>query len=77
MVVVDHPPKNRVDGAGCQRRTLAFLHPLPWTGATTLQRLRPPKTIAVPLLGRLWQPLPQVDEGKEDLGAIKEGEAAP
>jgi hypothetical protein len=21
----------------------------------------------------LWQPLPQVDEGKEDLGSIKEG----
>jgi hypothetical protein len=35
------------------------------------------KTTAVPLLGRLWQPLPQVDEGKEDLGAIKGGEAAP
>jgi hypothetical protein len=27
------PPKNRVDGAGRQRRTSAFLHPLPWTGA--------------------------------------------
>jgi hypothetical protein len=25
----------------------------------------------------LWQHLPQVDEGKEDLGAIKGGEAAP
>jgi hypothetical protein len=35
------------------------------------------KTIAVPHLGRLWQPLPQVDEGKEDLGAIKGGEVAP
>jgi hypothetical protein len=23
----------------------------------------------------LWQPLPQVDEGKENLGAIKGGEA--
>jgi hypothetical protein len=30
-----------------------------------------------PLLGRLWQPLPQDDKGKEDLGAIKGGEAAP
>jgi hypothetical protein len=30
-----------------------------------------------PLLGRLWQPLPQVDKGKEDLCAIKGGEAAP
>jgi hypothetical protein len=29
------------------------------------------KTTAVPLLGHLWQPLPQVDEGKEDLGTIK------
>jgi hypothetical protein len=27
------------------------------------------------LLGRLWQPLPQDDKGKEDLGAIKGGEA--
>jgi hypothetical protein len=35
------------------------------------------KTTVVPLLGHLWQPLPQVDEGKEDLGAIKRGEAAP
>jgi hypothetical protein len=35
------------------------------------------KTTAVLLLGRLWQPLPQFDEGKEDLGAIKGGEAAP
>jgi hypothetical protein len=25
----------------------------------------------------LWQPLPQVDEGKEDLSAIKGGEADP
>jgi hypothetical protein len=29
------------------------------------------------LLGRLWQPLPQDDKGKEDLGAIKGGEATP
>jgi hypothetical protein len=29
------------------------------------------------LLGRLWQPLPQDDMGKEDLGAIKGGEATP
>jgi hypothetical protein len=29
------------------------------------------------LLGRVWQPLPQEDKGKEDLGAIKGGEAAP
>jgi hypothetical protein len=28
-----------------------------------------------PLLGRLWQPLSQDDKGKEDLGAIKGGEA--
>jgi hypothetical protein len=35
------------------------------------------KTTVVPLLGRLWQPLPQVDKGKEDLGTIKGGEAAP
>jgi hypothetical protein len=28
-------------------------------------------------LAVLWQPLPQVDEGKEDHGAIKGGEAAP
>jgi hypothetical protein len=38
-----HPPKNRVDGAGRQRRTSAFLHPLPWTIATTLRRPTPPK----------------------------------
>jgi hypothetical protein len=25
----------------------------------------------------LWQPIPQVDEGKEDFGAIKGEEAAP
>jgi hypothetical protein len=30
-----------------------------------------------PLLGRLWQPLFQDDKGKEDLGAIKGGEATP
>jgi hypothetical protein len=29
------------------------------------------------LLGRLWQPLSQDDKGKEVLGAIKGGEAAP
>jgi hypothetical protein len=29
------------------------------------------------LLGRVWQPLPQDDKGKEDLGAIKGGEATP
>jgi hypothetical protein len=29
------------------------------------------------LLGRVWQPLPQEDKGKEDLGAIKGGEATP
>ena len=29
------------------------------------------------LLGRVWQPLPQEDNGKEDLGAIKGGEATP
>jgi hypothetical protein len=29
------------------------------------------------LLGRVWQPLPQEDKGKEDLGAIKEREATP
>jgi hypothetical protein len=29
------------------------------------------------LLGRLWQPLPQDDKDKEDLGAIKGGEATP
>jgi hypothetical protein len=28
-------------------------------------------------LAMLWQPLPQVDEGKEDLDAIKGGEVAP
>jgi hypothetical protein len=74
------PPKNRVDGAGRQRRTSAFLHPLPCTGATTLRRPRPPKPEDIQLsrsLAVLWQPLPQVDEGKEDLGAIKGGEAAP
>jgi hypothetical protein len=38
------PPKNRVDGAGHQGRTSAFLHPLPWTGATALRRLSPSKT---------------------------------
>jgi hypothetical protein len=29
------------------------------------------------LLGRVWQPLPQDDKGKEDLGTIKGGEATP
>jgi hypothetical protein len=29
------------------------------------------------LLGRVWQPLPQEDKGKEDLGAIKGREATP
>jgi hypothetical protein len=29
------------------------------------------------LLGRVWQPLPRDDKGKEDLGAIKGGEATP
>jgi hypothetical protein len=74
------PPKNRVDGVGHQRRTSAFLNPLLWTGATALHRRRPPKPAERQLshsLAVLWQPLPQVDEGKEDLGAIKGGEAAP
>jgi hypothetical protein len=39
-----HPPKNRVDSAGRQGRTSAFLHPLLWTGATVLRRLSPLKT---------------------------------
>jgi hypothetical protein len=42
--LLNTPRKNRVDGAGRQGRMLAFLHPLSWTGATSLQRLRPPKT---------------------------------
>jgi hypothetical protein len=29
------------------------------------------------LLGRVWQPLPQEDKGKEDQGAINGGEATP
>jgi hypothetical protein len=29
------------------------------------------------LLGHVWQPLPQDDKGKEDLGTIKGGEATP
>jgi hypothetical protein len=29
------------------------------------------------LLGRVWQPLPQEDKGKEDLGAIKGGGSPP
>jgi hypothetical protein len=29
------------------------------------------------LLGRVWQPLPQDDKGKEEQGAIKGGEATP
>jgi hypothetical protein len=29
------------------------------------------------LLGRVWQPLPQEDKGKEDHGTIKGGEATP
>jgi hypothetical protein len=29
------------------------------------------------LLGRVWQPLPQEDKGKEDQAAIKGGEATP
>jgi hypothetical protein len=29
------------------------------------------------LLGHVWQPLRQDDKGKEDLGAIKGGEATP
>lgn len=29
------------------------------------------------LLGRVWQPLPQEDKGKEDLGAIKGGRCHP
>jgi hypothetical protein len=37
------PPKNRVDGAERQRRTSPFLDPLPWTGATSLCRPRPPR----------------------------------
>jgi hypothetical protein len=73
-------PKNRVDGAVRQRRMSAFLHPLPWIGATAIHRPRPSKTKDIQLsrsLAVLWQPLPQVDEGKENLGATKEREAAP
>jgi hypothetical protein len=74
------PPKNSVDGAGRQGRTSAFLQPLPWTGATALCRPRPSKLVERQLshsLVMLWKPLPQVDEGKEDLGTIKGGGAAP
>jgi hypothetical protein len=63
-------PKSRVDGAGHQRRT----------GTTALHRPRPPKPAERQLslsFTVLSQPLPQVDEGKEVLGAIKVGEAAP
>jgi hypothetical protein len=73
------PPKNRVDGAGRQRRTSASsthsYGPAPLLYEDYIHRRL--KTIAIQLLGRLWQPLPQVYKGKEDLGAIKGGEAAP
>jgi hypothetical protein len=36
-----------------------------------------PRQQLSPLLGRLWQPLPQDDKGKEDLSTIKGGEATP
>jgi hypothetical protein len=36
-----------------------------------------PRQQLSPLLCRLWQPLPQDDKGKEDLSAIKGGEATP
>jgi hypothetical protein len=36
-----------------------------------------PRQQLSPPLGHLWQPLPQDDKGKEDLSAIKGGEAAP
>jgi hypothetical protein len=76
-MVVDHPPKNRVDGAGRQGgrqpSSTQSCGPAPLLYEDYVHRRL--KTTYVPLLGRLWQPLPQVDEGKEDLGAIKGGEA--
>jgi hypothetical protein len=68
-----------MDGVGRQRRTSASsthsCGPAPLLYEDYVYRKL--KTTAIPLLGRVWQPLPQVDKGKEDLGAIKGGEAAP
>jgi hypothetical protein len=73
------PLKNRVDSAGRQRRTSASsthscgLAPLPYEDYVC----KDSRQQLSPLLVRLWQPLPQDDKGKEDLGAIKGGEATP
>jgi hypothetical protein len=69
-----------MDDAGRQGWTSAFPQPIPWTGATALHRPGPSKLVERQMshsLAVLWQPLPQVDEGKEDLGTIKGGGAAP
>jgi hypothetical protein len=70
------PPKNRVDGAGCQRRTSAFLHALPWTGTTALHRSRPPKTedynCPSPWL-YCGNPFPKLMRGRRTSALKKEG----
>jgi hypothetical protein len=80
-MVVGHPPKNSVDGAGRQRKTSASsIHsggPAPLLYEDYVHKRIKSKSTAVLLLGRVWQPLPQEDKGKEDLGAIKGGEATP
>jgi hypothetical protein len=56
------PPPTPVDRRRCPTKTMS-------TEESSLQLSS--------LLGRVWQPLPQEDKGKEDLGAIKGGEATP
>jgi hypothetical protein len=52
------PPPTPVDRRHCPMKTTST---------------EDPRQQLSPLLGRLWQPLPQDDKGKEDLSAIKGG----
>jgi hypothetical protein len=56
------PPPTLVDRHHCPTKTTSTEDPI---------------QLLSPLLGRLWQPLPQDDKGKEDPGATKGGEATP
>jgi hypothetical protein len=56
------PPSTPVDRRPCSTKTMST--------EDSRQQLSS-------LLGRLWQPLPQDDKGKEDLDTIKRGEATP
>jgi hypothetical protein len=59
---------------------VSFLHPLLWTGATTLQRLCPRKNQdynCPPSLAVCGNPFPMMIRGRRTKALIKGGEATP